>query len=277
MVVTFAIDLADYFKGSTIDGWDVVIAVVVVIVAWIASIIAARGVRGFAHRLDGISPDLAAMGARIVKYFVLLIGIGVALTFLGASMQPLLAAAIIAAVVMFLTLRSVADNFGASVLLQTTRPFVVDDEVELMGYNGIVKDVNGRTVVLHTFDGRVVHLPNSELLDHPIVNNSNNRARRSEVEIRVATAPGPAITDTIRDAVASADGVLPDPPPIIAVRAFENERTTLLAQFWHDASKGLATIGAVVESVGAAIGADGTVVSVLSPSGGGSRRTPPPA
>ena len=276
MPATFSVAIADYFKGSTIDGWDLVIATLVLIAAWIASIIAARAVRSFAHRVDGISPDVAAMGARVVKYFVLLIGIGVSLTFLGASMQPLLAAAIIAAVVMFLTLRGVADNFGASVLLQTTRPFVIDDEVELMGFNGIVKELNGRSVIVHTFDGRVVHLPNSELLEHPIVNNSVHRTRRSEVEIRVAAPPSPALIDAIRNAVTSAAGVLPEPPPLIALRAFEIDRTTAVVQFWHAATNGLVTIGAVIEAVGSAIGADGTSV-VVSSTSSAIQRTPPTA
>jgi len=216
------------------------------------------------------------MGARVVKYFVLLIGIGVSLTFLGASMQPLLAAAIIAAVVMFLTLRGVADNFGASVLLQTTRPFVIDDEVELMGFNGIVKELNGRSVIVHTFDGRVVHLPNSELLEHPIVNNSVHRTRRSEVEIRAAAPPAPELIEVIRDAVTSAAGVLPEPPPLIALRAFEIDRTTAVVQFWHAATNGLVTSGAVIEAVGSAIGADGTSV-VVSSTSSAIQRTPPTA
>jgi len=65
----------------------------------------------------------------MAKYFVLVLGIGIAISILGAPIQPVLAAAIIVAVVIVLALRGVADNFAAGVVLQSRKPIRVGDFV----------------------------------------------------------------------------------------------------------------------------------------------------
>lgn len=45
-------------------------------------------------------------------------------------------------------------------LLQIRRPFRVGDEVKSGDYEGVVEDVNLRTVELTSYDGVTVYLPN---------------------------------------------------------------------------------------------------------------------
>ena len=157
-------------------------------------------------------PDLEALAVRLSGYFVIFIGVGVALAFLGAEIQPLLAAAIIGGVVVVLALRGIADNFAAGIVLQTRHPIRVDDEIESGSHSGVVTELNGWAVVIRTFDGRTVHLPNAELLDSPMVNRTVYGARRSDVEVRVESDDPEAARRTILDTVATVPGVLGDPP-----------------------------------------------------------------
>ena len=106
-------------------------------------------------------------------------------------MQPLLVLAVVLAVVAVLVLRGVADNFAAGVVIQASKPIDVGHEIQVEGpdgrpITGVVTDLNSRTVVLETYDGRTVHVPNAKMVQDPIVNHSARGLRRSEVQVRTA-------------------------------------------------------------------------------------------
>ncbi|HKA05155.1 MAG TPA: mechanosensitive ion channel domain-containing protein [Acidimicrobiales bacterium] len=246
MAVVPQVSLGDFFANPTIDGWDVAFALISLIVAWLLGRLAQRGVLRLADRLDGLTPDLRALAGRITKYFVFVIGVGVALGFLGAPVQPLLAAAVIVGIVVVLAMRGVADNFAAGIVLQTRRPIHVDDEIETLGHTGIVRELNGRAVVIETPQGAFVHLPNSKVLDSPIVNHSARSAQRSEVEIRLS---GSAMLDGVRTATAAASGVLADPAPSVLLTAVEPERVTAVVSYWHAPGSAAAVTATVIEAV----------------------------
>jgi len=74
--------------------------------------------------------------------------------------------------------------------MQTRRPVQLGDEIETLGFTGVVRDMNGRSVILETYDGRVVHVPNSKILANPLVNNSPRARRGTEIEVRADRAAG---------------------------------------------------------------------------------------
>ena len=247
-------DLGPWFAASTISGWDVAIAILVVIVGWIVSIFAKRGVLTLMVRLRGISPDLASLVARLVKYAVLLVAVGVALGFLGASVQPLLTATIIAGIVIVLALRGIADNFAAGVVLQTRRPIKVGDEIQVGDYIGSVRELNGRAVVIRTLDGRTVHVPNQLLLQSPVVNHSEAGARRSTVQVRVAlgSVPTDEVMRMLHDATQSAEGVHSREPTHVSTVALSPNRATFTVDFWHHPANARTVSSNVVRALGAA-------------------------
>ena len=189
MPVVAAVSLDKLVSASTVSGWDIALAAIVLVVFWVFARLAGRAVRTLVGRLEGVSDDLRSLAVRVARYFFLLLGVGVALSILGAPIEPLLTAAVIVAVVAVLAVRGIADNFAAGVVIQTRRPIHVGDEVESLGFVGTVEELSSRAVVIRTEDGRTVHLPNSKVLDSPIVNRSTAGHRRSEVEVRVRSVP----------------------------------------------------------------------------------------
>ena len=101
--------------------------------------------------------------------------------------------------VLVLALRGIADNFAASVVLQARHPIALGDEIESGDFVGVVTELNGRSVVIRTVDGRTVHVPNGEILQERLVNNSTHGARRSE--IASFTNFGRATFDSARQAL----------------------------------------------------------------------------
>jgi len=255
--------------------WDIGLAIAAVILGWVLSRFAKRGVRAIARRTPGITDQMALLAGRITQYTIVLLGVGIALAFLGANIQPLIAMVVVVAVVLVLVLRGVADNFAAGVLLQTRKPIGVGDEIQVEGpdgaVTGTVTELNGRAVVLTTTDGRVVHIPNGTVLREPIINDSAHGARRSEVHVRVrrSDAPIDAILDRLLDAVASAEGVHQREHPRALVTTVSSDRLSARLQFWHHPLHGVAVTDAVVRTVGVVIDEGkwaGTVTSEQTPS-----------
>ena len=246
------------------------------LIGWILSIYARKGVLAALRRLQGISEGAAILTARIVRYAVLLLGIGTAFAFLGAYIQPLLAVGLIVAAVIFLALRGISANFAAGVVLQTRHPLKVGDEIEAGDYIGRVRELNGRSVVITTRDGRTVHVPNSLLLEEPLVNHSEWGRRRSEVQVRFrATSTIEAVTDVVLTTLGTVAGLQPEHPPAVIVRTIEAERISVAVQFWHAPADDVAASSRVVAALGSALAAMG-VEAVVTSDRPAEPLTPPP-
>lgn len=217
------------------------------------------------RRLQGIGEGAAILTARIVRYAVLLVGIGTAFAFLGASIQPLIAVGLVVAAVVFLALRGISANFAAGVVLQTRHPLKVGDEIEADDLVGRVRELNGRSVVIITRDGRTVHIPNSLLLEQPLVNHSEWGRRRSEVQVRFrSTASLSTVTDVVLTALDPVEGLHPEHPPAVIARTIEPERTTVAVRFWHAPADDVAASSRVVAALGAALAGAGIEAVVTS-------------
>lgn len=251
---------------SSLSGWAVFFALVTLIVSWLASRVVRRSVLRLANRVQGLSRDLRVLAARMASYAVLFIGAGVALTMLGVQTQPLLTIAILIGVVAILALRGIADNFAAGIVIQTRRPIHIGDELAALGFVGVVKELNSRSVVIESFDGATVHLPNRQVLDSPFVNHTTVGARRSECEVRVRiTGQAMDIAGALSEALLRVHGVLDDPEPSVFFTAADSDRVVLLARFWHSPSDARAVTSDVVHSVANSFHEAGHTATVIAP------------
>ena len=256
-------DFSEFLSTSTITWWELLLAVIAVVAGWIASRFAKKGVTALMARVPNATPAMTRFAAHFAQYSLLLLGIGVGLAFLGANIQPLLAVVIVLAIVGVLVLRGVADNFAASVLIATRRPIVVGEQITVEGpdgelWSGIVSELNTRSVVLLTADGRTVHVPNAKLLGDALVNDSRHGALRSAVQVRVERA-GASIDEIVRtlvDAATAVDGVHEIPVVAVVVIAVSPERVVASVQFWHRPEDGLTVTSAVVRALADALAAD---------------------
>ncbi|MFD7306728.1 mechanosensitive ion channel domain-containing protein [Promicromonospora sp. NPDC059942] len=269
--------IAQFFSADDLDGWDVVLAVLTLLATWLATRYARRAALAATARIKGLHPQVRDAIVRAVHYLVLLAGIGVALGFLGAQTQPILTVVVVVGIVLVLTVRGLADNFGAGIVLQTRMPVVVGDEMAFGSWVGTVKELNNRTVVLETYDGVRVHVPNSLVISEPLVNGSAPGARRSEIEVRLADLRDDE-TDGVLLAVSAVPGVLPAPPPDVLYVAADPARTTLRLRFWHAPTEGTAVSSAVVAALGTALRPRAAAWAVDAPPPADvERRVPPPA
>lgn len=257
------------------------LAVLSVLVGWLLSRFARKGVLKLTTRTPGISDSVAQLAARFTQYALLLVGIGVGLAFLGANVQPLLAMTAIAVVVLILVLRGVADNFAAGVLIQSRQSVKIGEEIAIDGpdgeIRGKVQELNGRAVILTTVDGRTVHVPNAALLTGVLVNNSRHGARRSALDVRIARSDDLDLDEVIgiiTDAAATVDGVHTRERPGVRISSVSPTRWMLELQVWHHPLHGAAVVSDTVRAVAEALEAAG-LRSVVTPEHGTPPLVPP--
>lgn len=87
--------MAEWVASLDIDGWSLLFAALALVAGWILSRLARRGLTKLLVRLPSLGDGVKTAIVRVVVYAIILLGVGVALGFLGASVQPLLAIALI--------------------------------------------------------------------------------------------------------------------------------------------------------------------------------------
>jgi small conductance mechanosensitive channel len=258
-------DWSNLLPTGSITWLSALTSVLVLITTFIVAHFAKRGVNALSRQWPGLHPELISLTARIVKYAIILFGIGIVLALLGANIQPVLAAVIIVAAVGFLAVRGIATNFGAAVIIQSRRSIHVGQWIEVLGYVGQVRDLNSRAVVIVTREGLTVHLPNASVLENPMINHSEGGATRSSLEIRVGGAPEQdSLRVMIVQAAAAVPGVLETPGVDLLVRTLSPESAVFELRVWHAPLSDPAVSSAVVVAVGRALTAAGLLGTVTA-------------
>lgn len=257
-----ASDAAGFFAG--LDPWDVAFAVLSVVLGIVFGVLAKRGTTALLGRVPNLSPTVAKRVATTVRLILILLGVGIALTFLGAPIQPVIALAIVLAVIAVLALRGIAENYAAGLVIQTRRPFVRGDAVRIGDYEGVVTEISGRSVTVRQFDGAVAHIPNAIVLSNPFLNQSERTALRSEVEVRLRYRDrddlDAAVSD-IRAACSGLDEIVDGRHAEVLFVAIEPDRATLSVRYRHHPTHKGATRSQVVSAVYDAVSGREAVVT----------------
>ena len=225
---------ADVLSADSLTGGDWIRAGAILVGALLLAMVASRALRRvIAH---GVGHGFAAVvTARLVGYAVFLIGLFYALTTLGVRVGPLLGALGLGGLVLALALQRVVENFVASVVLQSRRPFTIGDTVELDGRLGVVDDIDSRTTLLRGLDGTQIRVPNANVLSGTIVNLTREPIRRSSLKVGVSYDTDLQLAAAnLRDAVARVPRVLSDPPPSINLDGFGDSSIGFTILYWHD-------------------------------------------
>ena len=130
-------------------------------------------------------------------------------------------------------LQDVMKNFAAGVILLIQQPFHINEAIGTSGFDGTVLEIDLRSTELKTWDGRIVSIPNADILASPIVNYT--RADRRRVELPVGVGYG---TDTemvrrlVLETVSNVPGFVSEPAPMSGFANFGNSALELNIYFW---------------------------------------------
>lgn len=251
-----------------VNGWTLVWAVLVLIGTVLVARYGARATRRLGARVPNLTDDVLLQIVRYVRYAVYALGAGIILSLLGAPIQPLLIALLITLGAVILVGRGVADNFGAGLVIQVRHPLRPGDLIECDGHQGHVLDLNSRSVLIQTYDGAQVHLPNNLVVNSSLLNLTASGSARSKLEVRVAV-DGPDAADDlvplVLDTARHVPGVLREPSPACPMTAATPTEVVLRLLLWHDPESALDVCSRVTAALSAALGAKGVRYAISWP------------
>jgi small-conductance mechanosensitive channel len=218
--------------------------------------------------VPNLADDVLLQIIRFVRYAIYALGAGVILSLLGAPIQPVLIAVLITLGALVLVGRGVADNFGAGLVIQVRHPLRPGDLIECDGHEGHVIDLNSREVLIQTYDGVQVHLPNNLVMNSSLLNRTASGSARSKMEVRIAV-DGPEAADNhvrlVLDTALAVRGVLREPPPVCPMTAATPTEVVLRLLLWHDPESALDVCSRVTAALSAALGGAGLRYSISWP------------
>jgi small conductance mechanosensitive channel len=237
---------------STIDGIPAVVgAVIVLLLTWLF----ARGVRfsatAWAQQTEGDRSTEILIG-RLGYGGVWLVGAVIFLAVLGINFTALLGALGLTSVAIGFSLKDVLSNYISGVILLAARPFRLGDQVQIDRYEGTVMQVQLRTTTLKTYDGRMVYIPNQEVFQASITNNTASPNLRSSVIVGIDyDADVSQARQVIEAAIATLPAVQADPKPDVLVCELAASTVNLEVRFWVDSRRAgfLETTSGVAQTI----------------------------
>jgi small conductance mechanosensitive channel len=135
-------------------------------------------------------------------------------------------------------LQDIMKNFAAGVILLLQQPFHVGETIGVKGFDGTVLAIDLRSTEMRATDGRVVILPNAEVLANPIINYSRANQRRVDLNLNLSHASEPGqVRQIVLDAIQSVPGFVSEPEPVIVFNSLTDHAVELNVNFWVDVTK----------------------------------------
>lgn len=157
-----------------------------------------------------------------------------AIGFLGVDLSGIAALIASLGVGVGLALNGALANLVGGGILLLTRPFRIDDFIEVEGVSGTVEDIRLTLTRLRTPDGRTVYLPNGTLSAAVIVNLSEQRTRRLELTFPVAHDRRTEARALILACAAREGRLLSSPAPQVLLTERTAQGITLALRAWVD-------------------------------------------
>ena len=134
-----------------------------------------------------------------------------------------------------LAAEDILGNVAGGLVILSSHPFNIGDEIEVSGTTGIVREITLNHTKIETFDGQFVMQPNKELSSSRVVNYTAMGRRRV---VRKITASYDAPTEQVKaaclEAVAATPNVLPSPAPAVYLTDYGSSAIEYSVRCWTE-------------------------------------------
>lgn len=179
---------------------------------------------------------LFEVGLFMVIFFLLLQVMGINLTTLAVFGGAL-------GVGLGFGLQAIASNFISGMIILMDRSIKVGDYIEMDdGLSGTIRELNMRSTLLETYDGKDVVVPNEQFITTRFINwTHKNKKQRYALEFQVAYKTDiPAMLDIVKEVVRAHPQVINEPDTPIEeladaeIAGFGDSGVDILVEFWME-------------------------------------------
>lgn len=171
-----------------------------------------------------------------LKYTVLAVGGIHALDAAGVNTAGILASLGVVGLTVGFAARDALSNVISGILIFWDRPFVIGDLVEIGGQYGRVDRITLRSTRVVTSDGRMLAVPNTQVINSTVASYTNFPTLRLDVPVTVGVGEDLDRARRLMLSLVENDPTfVPEPPPRIVVKSLNDYNVELEMQAWiHD-------------------------------------------
>ena len=227
----------DVVAVVTVYGLDVVAAIAILIVGWIAAGWVGRAINRGLEKTGRVELTLRLFLSSFGRYTVIVVTILAVLSRFGVQTASLITVLGAAGLAIGLALQGTLSNVAAGVMLLLFRPFKVGDYVEAAGLAGTVKSISLFVTELSTPDNVQVLAPNSQVWGASVKNYSHHATRRVDIAVGIGYDDSiDQAMSTMLEAIKADDRAHADPAPFIGVTDLGDNAVNLTVRVWCDAA-----------------------------------------
>lgn len=181
-------------------------------------------------KLDPLCHRFLLSLTKALAYILLII---IVLTGVGVDMTSLVALMSVAGIAISLSIQDSLSNLAGGIVLLLTRPFSVEDFVEIGAVKGTVQQISILQTQLHTTDNKLICIPNGQVSSSVLVNYSACTTRRLDLVFSIAYSDDFNVAKRIISDIVSAHAfALKDPEPTIRVCEMAASSIDITCRVW---------------------------------------------
>lgn len=177
----------------------------------------------------------AAFVRTTVKYAILVIGAVAAAGEMGLETASLVTSLGVAGLTVGFAAQDALSNIIAGLFIYWDRPFVLGDLVEVGGHYGRVDRITIRSTRVVTPDGRMLAIPNSDMVETPVASYTNFPHLRLDLAVEVGVEENlSSLRELLLNRLENDPEIMDDPPPRVVVTELGDYNNTVEIQVWID-------------------------------------------
>jgi len=211
-------------------GPKVLAALLIVVVG----VFAARWIGGVFQRWTSkmeLEPPVRELLLRLVRLFVLLVFLLLAITNLGFELLPLVAGLGVAGAGVAFALQGVLGNLFAGLTIIFTKPFRVGEYVSMVGVEGRVEAIELFTTKLSHPDLSKIVVPNRKIVGEILHNYGSIRQLDVIVGVAYSTDLNAALA-AVNHVLTTSERVLKEPSPVVRVSMLADSSINIAVKPW---------------------------------------------
>lgn len=183
---------------------------------------------------SGLSKILVEFTTRLIKIFLYILVVLIALTFLGLEMgATLISISVVFGFVLGFALSDSLSNIAAGFMIAITKPFKKGDRVTINGEMGTIKGVGISVTSVDTPDNKRIVVPNKLIWGSNIINFTRHSIRRVDIEAGVGYDDNlDKVIRVTMKLLERDERVLSDPKPRVAVKEMADSAIILVIRPW---------------------------------------------
>jgi potassium efflux system protein len=183
---------------------------------------------------DGMERGVRISVGRLIQYFIIFIGVIVALIALGLDLTKLTIILSALGVGIGFGLQGIVNNFVCGLILLFERPLRVGDTIELNGDWAIIKEIGLRATTVQALDQADLIIPNADLVNNQLTNwTLSNRQGRIKLPVGVAYGSDvPRVIEILLACAGEHGMVAKSPPPQVLFLRFGESSLDFELRAW---------------------------------------------